>query len=308
MPTLHAPAKINLGLHVLRRRSDGYHDIETVLLRVSWHDVLSVAPAATLRFTCSDPALPTGEANLCVAAAKALAVEAGIDEGAALRLDKRLPYGAGLGGGSSDAAATLMLLADFWKLDCSQGQLHDVAAALGADVPFFLGAGAEEAVDATAYAAYATGRGDQLRSLTEQASATSGGRSPREARSVPQPPYRLPFSLVVVVPPVEVSTADAYRLVEPTEHHRPSLPDIVRSNDLVVWREHLTNDFQAPIFDAYPAIENACIALHDAGAEYTSLSGSGSAVYGCFSDEARARAAAESARRNGLRVWWGAAG
>ena len=95
-----APAKINLGLHVLRRRADGYHNLDTVFLKVGWKDILSVEPADSFSFSCSDPRLPTDETNLCVKAARVLAEKCGITKGALLHLEKHIPFGAGLGGGS----------------------------------------------------------------------------------------------------------------------------------------------------------------------------------------------------------------
>ncbi|MDX1419144.1 MAG: 4-(cytidine 5'-diphospho)-2-C-methyl-D-erythritol kinase, partial [Rubricoccaceae bacterium] len=150
-----APAKINLGLHVLRRRADGFHDVETVLVPIGWADGLTARPAPGLRFTCSDPALPTDDGNLVVRAARALAGWAGVAPAAALHLAKRVPYGAGLGSGSSDAAHTLRLLARLWGLDVPADALHGLAAGLGSDVPFFLGDGP----------ALATGRGEVLTPL-----------------------------------------------------------------------------------------------------------------------------------------------
>lgn len=282
----HAPAKINLGLHVLRRRPDGFHAVETVLLRIPWHDRLQVKPAARpgdalVVMTCSDPALPIDEGNLCVQAAHALANEAGGSlTPAALHLDKRLPYGAGLGGGSSDAAHTLRLLRDFWELDVSAEALYTLAARLGSDVPFFL----------DAPAAYATGRGEQLVPLLDP--------------SISQP-YRPPFALVVVVPPVAVATAEAYQRLEPQDHPRADLREVVLSNDLDRWRRELVNDFESTVLDAHPVVARAREALVDAGAGYASLSGSGSAVYGFFEDDAVAEAAAEAAREAGHRVWHG---
>ncbi len=273
-----APAKINLGLHVLRKRSDGYHDLETVLLRIGWADRLTARPAERLTLTCSDPALPTDERNLCMQAARRLAEAFGVAQGAALHLDKRVPYGAGLGGGSSDAAATLRLLVELWGLDASEASLHHLAAELGSDVPFFLGPAA----------AFATGRGERLTPL----------RDPRTGA-----PYRLPFALVVVAPPVHVSTAEAYALVHPNATARPDLRALVASNDLARWRAELVNDFEAPVFAAHPALRRLKERLVEAGAGYASLSGSGAAVFGVFEDAARAAEAAEAARREGHRVW-----
>ena len=271
-----APAKINLGLHVLRKRPDGFHDLETVFLRIPWADTLTARPAEQITLTCSDSSLTTDETNLVMKAALALAEACGITRGAALHLEKRLPHGAGLGGGSSDAATTLRLLVDLWTLTVPEAMLHRLALALGSDVPFFLGSAA----------AHATGRGEIL---------------------TPLPGYRLPFTLVVVVPPVAVSTAAAFARIRPHDTHRPDLRALVASNDLARWRTTLVNDFEEPIFEAYPIIRTLKERLLEAGADYAAMSGSGSAVFGVFEDEAQAVAAAEAARQAGHRVWWGKA-
>ena len=281
MLTAAAPAKINLGLHVLRRRADGYHDLATVFCRIGWADTVAAEVAAGgITMTCTDPALPTGAGNLCVQAAQALAEATGTRRGVRLHLTKRLPYGAGLGGGSSDAATTLRLCARLWGLDASDADLHAVAATLGADVPFFL-------LPAATPAAYATGIGDRLTPLTG-----AGGA-----------PWRLPHPLVVVVPPEHVPTPAAYGLVAPHDADRPDLRAVVRTGDLARWRDALANDFEAPVAAAYPAVAAARAALHAAGAAYVSLSGSGSAVYGVFATAAAARTAAAALRTPARRVW-----
>lgn len=274
-----APSKINLGLHVLRKRPDGYHDLETVFVRLPWSDRITVRPADTIGMTCSDPGLPVDERNLCVRAALRLAEAFEVTGGAALHLEKRIPYGAGLGGGSSDAATTLLMLARLWSLDARPEQLHALSAGLGSDVPFFLGPPV----------AYATGRGERLAPVADSEGAA----------------YVFPFTLVVVAPAVEVSTARAYSLVRPRSDGRADLLEVVRSNDLERWRSELVNDFGAPIREAYPVIEAVENLLTDAGAGYVSLSGSGSAVFGVFDDDVRATAAAEAARLSGHRVWHG---
>ncbi len=271
-----APAKINLGLHVLRRRADGFHDIETVLLPIGWHDRLTVRPAEPFGFTCSDASLPTDERNLCVRAARALAAETGTELRGALHLDKRVPHGAGLGGGSSDAAWTLRLLADLWDLDLAPARLHALAATLGSDVPFFL----------HDHAMLATGRGDLLEPL-----------------GTPAEPYRLPFALAVVMPPVQVSTAEAYALVRPNDRARPALRAVVRSNDLARWRRDLVNDFEAPILARHPEVQAARQRLLDAGAGYAALSGSGAAVFGIFERQGDAERAAAEASGDGAQTW-----
>lgn len=278
--TQPAPAKINLGLHVLRKRRDGYHDLETVFLRVPWSDRVTATPDASLSLTVSDPALPTDDCNLCIKAAQALQKACGIATGAALHLEKHLPYGAGLGGGSSDAATTMRLLVAMWGLSLSEQRLQAIGAGLGSDVPFFLGPPA----------AYATGRGEVLEPLTDETGTK---------------PYRCPFPLVIVVPPVHVATPEAYRWVRPHAEGRVDLRSVVASNDLTRWRAELVNDFEEPVAAAYPAVQEALHVLRSAGAGYAALSGSGGAVFGVFADEASARTAAQSAQRPGYRVWHG---
>lgn len=272
-----APAKVNLGLHVLRTRPDGYHDVETVLVPVGWADRLEAVGADGLRLACSDPALPTDAGNLVVRAAQRLAAWSGRDRGADLYLDKRVPYGAGLGSGSSDAAAALILLADLWGLDAPEADLHRLAAGLGSDVPFFL----------DGRPALATGRGERLAPLLGPDGL----------------PWRCPFWLVVAVPPVHVSTAEAYRAVAPDDRDRPDLAAAVLSSDLGRWRRELANDFEAPLVARHAEIGAARDALAAAGAGYAAMSGSGSAVFGAF--ESRDAAAAADARLAGAgcRTW-----
>ena len=226
--TRSASAKVNLGLHVLSRRPDGYHEIETVFQPLAWSDRVDARASHHLSLTTSDASLPTDRGNLVWRAAEALAEWAGRAPEAALHLEKRVPYGAGLGSGSSDAAATLLLLARFWRLEVPAEALHAMAAGLGADVPYFLMDGP----------ALGTGLGDDLVPL-----ATEDGTL-----------WRCPFWLAVVVPPVHVSTAEAYGFVTPEARDRPDLGDAVVSNDLGRWRREVTNDFEAPVVARHPEI------------------------------------------------------
>jgi 4-diphosphocytidyl-2-C-methyl-D-erythritol kinase len=287
--TLYAPAKINLGLHVLRRRPDGFHDVDTVMLRVGWSDRLSARYGEEgdgVSLTCSDPSLPTDGRNLVVQAAEALRTWAAPrlydyqrPRGVRFHLDKRVPHGAGLGGGSSDAAATLRLL----RLmdsggDATDADLHVIAAELGSDVPFFLEAEAQRA----------TGRGETLEPLRHADGAA----------------YRLPFSLVVVMPAVSVPTAGAYGLVTPHDADRPDLAEAVLSNDLERWRRELVNDFQAPIAARHPEIRQVLSLMEGRGAGYAAMTGSGAAVFGVFDRPADARAAYEEAVSLALPAYW----
>jgi len=277
-----APAKINLGLHVLRKRDDGYHDVETVYHRIGWTDEVSVEAADDLSMTCSDPDLPTGDKNLCLQAARRLRAAFDVDRGAAIHLEKTLPVGAGLGGGSSDAAATLHLLAELWDVDAGADRLRDLAADIGSDVPFFLW---DEA------AAYATGRGEKL----------------EEIRTADGTPFRLDTTVVLVVPPVAMATPEAYAMVTPDDVNRADLRAVVASGDLGRWRSELVNDFSEPVADQHPSVDAARDLLHQHGADYVSLAGSGSTVYGLFTSVPQADAAAQVASREGYRTWLGTA-
>ncbi|OZC03086.1 4-(cytidine 5'-diphospho)-2-C-methyl-D-erythritol kinase [Rubricoccus marinus] len=271
-----APAKVNVGLRVLRKRPDGYHELESVFLPLEWADRVTARASEGLSLTCSDPALPTDRGNLVWRAAEALADWAGIPPLAALHLDKHVPYGAGLGSGSSDAAAALRLLADLWRLDVPPEAMHRLAAGLGADVPFFLLDGP----------AIATGTGTDLRLL-----AGEQGR-----------PYRCPFTLVVAVPDVHVPTAEAYGWITPEASPHPPLADAVRSNDLERWRREVTNSFEAPVVQRFPAVGEVRDALLNAGAGWAALSGSGSSVVAAFESLEAAQSGAERVGTGGARV------
>ena len=154
---LQAPAKVNLHLEVLAKRSDGYHDIETLMVAVTLHDTLKFReePGGQIRLTCNHPELSTGSDNLVIRAANLLKQQTGCDKGARIRLTKRIPLAAGLAGGSSDAAATLAGLNRLWKLGLTRARLTALAKELGSDVAFFF----------SAPAAWCTGRGERVRPL-----------------------------------------------------------------------------------------------------------------------------------------------
>jgi 4-diphosphocytidyl-2-C-methyl-D-erythritol kinase len=137
---LRAPAKINLSFKILRRRADGFHDIETTMAPVSLFDSVTVSRSAKhgIEFSCDDPSLPTGDDNLVVKAARLFLKEIQVDAGLAIRLEKRIPHGAGLGGGSSDAATVLLALNRLLAAELPQSRLAEIAAQIGSDVPFFV--------------------------------------------------------------------------------------------------------------------------------------------------------------------------
>jgi 4-diphosphocytidyl-2-C-methyl-D-erythritol kinase len=181
MLTAEAPAKINRELRVGRLRPDGYHEISSRMTSIDLADRIRVEAADGLELRCDDPAVPTGDDNLVVRAARLLARAGGLEPRARLTLEKRVPMGGGLGGGSADAAITLLLLARFWRLGLGRERLASVAAELGSDVPFFLDGGEADV----------SGRGEVVTPLED-------GDGPAT-------------DLLLVVPPFAISTAGVYR-------------------------------------------------------------------------------------------------
>ncbi|MCU0418119.1 MAG: 4-(cytidine 5'-diphospho)-2-C-methyl-D-erythritol kinase [Cyclobacteriaceae bacterium] len=261
------PCKINLGLHVLRKRPDGYHDLDTVFYPVPWTDVLEIIRADHFAFTASGEAIPGAERdNLCVRAYQLLSEDYDLPP-VHIHLHKIIPTGAGLGGGSSDAAHTLRLLNRLFALTLSDVQLQRYAAALGSDCAFFIGDSPQRG----------QGRGEVL--------------TPTD--SVLKGKY-----LVLVKPAIHVSTAEAYRGVKPTEA-RPSVAEVL-AQPLARWRETLVNDFERSVFETHPAIAALKQQMYDAGAVYAAMSGSGASVFGVFDEMPRAARYDPEAR-----VWTG---
>ena len=194
-----------------------------------------------------------------------------------MHLDKRLPFGAGLGGGSSDAATTLLLVNEFMNINADPITLYELATRLGSDVPFFLESGA----------LLASGRGEMLSPFLNE----------KDER------YELPFDVGVVVPPIHVSTAGAYQNITPRGYGRVDLCELVRTNDLERWRAELVNDFEPTVFRKYPVIGEIKRHLLRLGAGYASMSGSGSAVYGLFEDREERKEALEFFKSKNMQVW-----
>ncbi|MBI3090918.1 MAG: 4-(cytidine 5'-diphospho)-2-C-methyl-D-erythritol kinase [Candidatus Tectomicrobia bacterium] len=264
---LRAPAKINVSLRILGKRPDGYHEIETIFLMVDLCDELEMErTAGGLHLSCSDPLLPTDERNLVSRAARLLAAEAGVRGGARLTLRKQVPVAAGLGGGSSDAAATLLGLNYLWRLGWPRRRLLDLAARLGADVPFFL----------SAACAIGTGTGATLEPL-------------RLARTWP---------LLLITPGFQVSTTWAYGQVKLPLTSRAAAVRLTASHLLGAAVEKLGatagNDLQPIVAAAYPEIGRILEAAHQCGAPWAFMSGSGPTVVAWF---ATPQAAERAARR-----------
>lgn len=255
----HTPAKINLGLELLGKRDDGYHEINTLFVAINLCDTLEVFAAEELILECSPSLNILPEENIVIKAARELQKFAGVKSGAFLRLTKKIPSGAGLGGGSSNAASALQLLNKLWKIALHEVELRTIAARLGSDVPFFMGE----------TAAIGRGRGEIL---------TSVG-------------VRLSHAIVVIRPKVSVATAWAYKSAVPKTFHAVATdyPAIVRDVPVSEWRNYIFNDFEQGVFAHHHTIAATKQALYDAGAEFALMSGSGSCVFGLFADHNRAQ-------------------
>ncbi|RNC64615.1 4-(cytidine 5'-diphospho)-2-C-methyl-D-erythritol kinase [Proteiniphilum sp. X52] len=273
-------AKINLGLHVVSRRKDGYHNLETIFYPVGLKDALEIIPAvepgvkgaagvpqssastgstagerpsaAKYRFFQTGiPIEGSPENNLAVKALHLIATEKKLPE-IDIHLLKKIPPGAGLGGGSSDAACMLRLLNEAFDLGYSKEELMLRAARLGADCPFFI----------LNRPAFASGTGDELEPIEMDLSD---------------------YTLILVKPDIMVSTKEAYAMITP---RKPDLPlrDIIRKPP-ETWRELLKNDFELPVFKKFTEICRIKQQLYEMGAVYASMSGSGSSVFGLFEKE-----------------------
>lgn len=260
-------AKINLFLTVGDRREDGFHEICTVFQTISLSDVISFAPADRLSLTCSEPGLDTGSSNLIMKAADALQKHAGVSSGARIKLDKRIPFPGGLGGGSSNAAVSLLGLSVLWDVRPTFEDLLNIAAELGSDVPFFLYGGT----------VLGTGRGTDLEALADI------GHLP----------------LAIVTPRAAYSTAEAYKSLG-----RERLTSVSTETNLMVCRElaeklisdhtQVFNDFEKAVATLAPDTANASVRLRNKGANAVCLSGSGPSVFGIFENESERQAAVES--------------
>lgn len=250
---MHANCKINLGLDILRRREDGFHDLETVMLPVSeLYDVVEVERAEQTSFVQEGLEVDCDmESNLCVKALRLMQRLYGVGE-ARIRLEKRVPFGAGLGGGSSDATAVILALNELYDLDLSEDKLVETAAMIGSDTAFFVRNTPQ----------LCTGRGEVMT------------------------PIELPLQgryLAIAKPQEGVSTKEAYAGV------KPAVPAVRLADALMrpieEWREVVKNDFESHIFEAHPSVAELKAAMYEAGALYASMSGSGSAVFGLFAEE-----------------------
>jgi 4-diphosphocytidyl-2-C-methyl-D-erythritol kinase len=254
---LPAFAKINLNLRVLGKRPDGYHEIRTVLQTISLHDTLrfTVTAAPHIVLACDDRRIPSGAKNIVCCAAAALQKRFRSQQGAYVRLEKKIPSEAGLGGGSSDAAVTLLALAHLWQTRATADDLAEIAGSLGADVPFFLKGGT----------GLANGIGTRVTEL----------------------PDGLEKFLLVIKPNAGISTTAAYQALNAPSLTSAEAKTILSSSQRGEFFDNpdsdaLRNDFEAAVFIQQPEIARAKAALTKSGAQAALLAGSGSAVFGIF--------------------------
>jgi 4-diphosphocytidyl-2-C-methyl-D-erythritol kinase len=267
---LLAPAKVNLNLRVLGVRPDGYHEIESLVQKISLYDriTLTKEDQPRIRVVCATPGIPTGPENLVYRAAALLMEAPGFKgKGVTILLEKHIPQGAGLGGGSSDAAAVLLGLSDLFGLPIGMDHLEDIAARVGSDVPLFLHPSPS----------WVTGRGEIV----------------RQARLL------LDAFFVLVFPGFEISTRWAYsnfRLTKNACKYRISTLKKVERGELAPdhWQDLLVNDLEAAVLKRHPEIGRCKRDLVRLGARASLMSGSGSAVFGLFDDQPTARRAVEA--------------
>jgi 4-diphosphocytidyl-2-C-methyl-D-erythritol kinase len=240
--------KINLGLRVLRKRPDGYHDLSTVFYPLPLRDALEILHAPGPSFTAYGLPIP-GTGNLCEKAWQLLKTDFPALPDIQIHLYKNIPIGAGLGGGSADGAFTLLALNKQFHLGLDTARLLNYAGQLGSDCPFFI----------LNIPCLGGGRGEEL----EPISLDLGD-----------------YSFVLVNPGIHISTAQAFALCTPHEAGMP-LRDIVRQ-PVDTWAQHLRNDFEEPIFQLHPPLREIKSILYTHGASYASLTGSGSSFYGIF--------------------------
>lgn len=244
-----ANAKINLGLYVTGKREDGYHNIKTIFYPVKIYDVVESLDAAESGCTIRGIDVPGDtDDNLCLKAYRLLAEDFDLPP-QQLCLLKNIPVGAGLGGGSADAAFLIRLLNEKFSLFLSIEKMEAYARRLGADCAFFI----------RNHPVYAEGKGDEFSVVEVDLSA---------------------YFLVVVKPEIHVATAEAYRGIKP-EKAGTSLKDLIHL-PVSSWKDEMRNDFEASVFSQYPEIGEIKSALYDHGASYASMSGSGSSVFGIF--------------------------
>jgi len=241
--------KINIGLYITEKRSDAYHNIETVFYPVPLCDILEITESSKNEFTLSGLKIPgSRESNLCLEAYNIVKKEYDLPP-VKIHLHKAIPAGAGLGGGSSDAAFMIELLNDTFSLNMTNTQMHDIAGVLGSDCSFFI----------ENKPVFASNKGDVFEGINLDLSK---------------------YHILLVKPDINISTPVAYSMVKPRK--APFSLKNIDVKKINEWNNYIANDFEEPVFSKFPEIKMIKEKMLDLGAVYASMSGSGSAVYGIF--------------------------
>lgn len=245
--------KINLGLQVVQKRPDGYHDLQTVFFPVPFHDILEILPSSSVEFTSTGLPIPGDiSSNLCVKAYELMKARFPDLPPVHIQLHKIIPMGGGLGGGSSNGSFTLLALNELFDLKLSTNELMDMALQLGSDCPFFL----------VNQPSFATGRGEQIKPVDINLKG---------------------YYLVLILPGIHVSTAQAFSGVSPKQPTTDLFHEIHSSPN--TWKDWLVNDFEESVFVQFPEIAAIKSWLYDKRAVYASMTGTGSTVYGLFTEK-----------------------
>ena len=244
-------AKINLGLNIIKKRQDGYHELETCFYPVPWQEALEILEGEKTSFAVTGIDVPDDGDNIVLKAYQLLKADYNIPS-VQLHLHKVIPIGAGLGGGSADAAFTLVLLNNLFKLELKDDQLMKYAATLGADCAFFV----------KNKPMLAKGIGEQL----ENIEVSLKGKF-----------------VLMVYPNIHISTKEAYSKINPKKSEI-SIKQILVENNISDWKHFLMNDFEPSLFETYPILQKIKHQLYESGALYASMSGSGSCMYGIFDE------------------------
>ncbi len=246
------PAKVNLGLNVLFKREDGYHELDTCMVPIPFTDVLEILPSDTFEFKQTGLVIEgDSEKNLCVKAFRLMQAEYACPP-AYIHLRKIIPMGAGMGGGSADAAYVLKGLRDLFSLPCSDPKLEELAAHLGSDCPFFIANKPQ----------IAKGRGEILSSCEVDLKG---------------------YYIKLINLGIHVGTAEAYAGIEFSMENKEV--QAIVEGPITHWKKDLKNDFERTVFKNHPVLKEIKDQLYSEGAIYASMSGSGSTMFGIFQDE-----------------------
>ena len=277
--TLNAPAKINLYLDVLGRRENGYHDIESIMQTVTLFDTVTVEKDAELSMTCSDESLPCDERNLCIKSARRFFERTGIEGGAKIHVEKRIPVSSGLAGGSTDAAATIKALNEIYGKPMSDSELYDLGATLGADVPFCMKGGC----------VLCRGIGEEMTEIS----------------------FNCDYSVVIARAGEGVSTPKAYGALD--EKYGDGLAKPFGNVDAIIRAlsdgdsgrvaDEMLNTFEPVVLPYHKEAREAVEYLRGADSLGAMMSGSGPAVFALFDSDTKAQSAADSLTEKGYRAF-----